>query len=78
MFPRTITLLPNTGKGKRNPGHCRSCHKSVFWCRTEAGKSMPFDCHPEPIEVLADGREIVKASDSHFSTCPQARAWSRK
>jgi hypothetical protein len=37
-----------------DPKKCRSCQASIFWAKTEAGRSMPVDAHPHP-----DGRVIL-------------------
>ena len=47
------------------PKKCRSCGASIFWGRTEAGRSMPVDVgpHPEGRVVLYDrgGSVIARA-----------------
>jgi len=47
---------------------CRSCGADVYWGVTEQGKRCPYN-------VDADGQATT---ESHFRTCPQAGAWSRK
>ena len=47
--------------------HCRSCNALIWWGRTRAGKFNPFD--------VVDG---ARTAVTHFSTCPQSQAWSRK
>ena len=46
---------------------CRSCHAPVYWGFTEKGKRCPYD--------VVDG---TATRTSHFTTCPQAQAWSKK
>jgi hypothetical protein len=46
---------------------CRSCGALVWWGTTKAGKSNPFD--------VVDG---ARTAVTHFSTCPQARQWSKR
>lgn len=48
-------------------GACRSCQAPVVWGETKAGKRAPFN--------LRDGRPT---DELHFSTCPQAREWSKQ
>ncbi len=76
--PRTIRIFENgAGTRKRGPGVCRSCGTRIFWCETANGKPIAFDEVPEVITT--DGRlETVSTEGVHFSTCPQAREWSRK
>jgi hypothetical protein len=47
--------------------HCRSCGALIWWGKTAAGKSNPFD--------VVDG---ARTAVTHFSTCPQAREWSKR
>lgn len=47
--------------------HCRSCGAPIWWGKTPAGKRNPFD-------VQGDARTAV----THFSTCPQAKDWSKR
>jgi len=47
--------------------HCRSCGALIWWGKTAAGKSNPFD--------VQDG---ARTAVTHFSTCPQASTWSRR
>jgi hypothetical protein len=42
---------------------CRSCGAPVEWRKTPAGKWCPYDAGTDT---------------SHFQTCPQAKAWSKK
>jgi hypothetical protein len=46
---------------------CRSCGAAIWWGRTRAGKACPFD-------VIG----LERTAQTHFSTCPQNREWSRK
>jgi hypothetical protein len=47
--------------------HCRSCGALVWWGKTAAGKPCPFD--------VVDG---ARTAVTHFSTCPQAKDWSKR
>ncbi len=31
-----------------NAGRCKSCGASIWWARTERGKSIPLDALPDP------------------------------
>jgi hypothetical protein len=42
---------------------CRSCGAPVEWRRTAAGKWCPYD---------------AGTATSHFTTCPDAKDWSRR
>jgi hypothetical protein len=46
---------------------CRSCGAIVWWGRTAAGKRCPFD--------VVDG---ARTAITHFSTCPEAKQWTRR
>jgi hypothetical protein len=46
---------------------CRSCQARVWWGKTAAGKSNPFD--------VVDGK---RTAVTHFSTCRDARDWSKR
>lgn len=48
--------------------YCRSCGKPIWWGRTRADKNCPFD-------VAQNGQPTMV---THFSTCPQARRWSKR
>lgn len=46
---------------------CRSCGHAIWWGTTLAGKRCPFDVeHGQPTTI------------THFSTCPQARSWTKR
>lgn len=47
--------------------HCRSCGALVWWGKTGKGKPCPFD--------VVDG---ARTAISHFSTCPDAKQWSKR
>ena len=47
---------------------CGTCATPIYFSYTEAGKRCPYD-------LDADG---LPTRVSHFTTCPQARQWSRK
>jgi hypothetical protein len=47
--------------------HCRSCGAAVWWGKTAGGKWNPFD--------VQDGE---RTRVTHFSTCPDAKRWSKK
>jgi hypothetical protein len=46
---------------------CRSCGALIWWGRTAAGKRCCFD--------VVDG---ARTAITHFSTCPDARGWSKR
>lgn len=46
---------------------CRSCGAAIWWAKTKNGKSCPYD--------VIDG---VATDTSHFSTCRDARQWTRR
>jgi len=47
--------------------YCRSCGAEMVWGKTAAGKACPFD--------VIDGKPT---HISHFSTCPDAKRWSKR
>ncbi len=46
---------------------CRSCGAPIWWGLTRNGKPCPYD--------IVDGEPT---ETSHFTTCPDAKAWTRK
>jgi hypothetical protein len=46
--------------------HCRSCGALIWWGKTRAGRSNPFD--------VVDG---ARTNITHFSTCPDANKWGK-
>jgi len=46
---------------------CRLCNAAIWFGRTRAGRSNPFD-------VVAGERTAV----THFSTCPRVRDWRNR
>ena len=46
---------------------CRSCGAQVYWGETKNGKLCPYN--------IVDGEATT---ESHFGSCPQATAWSKK
>lgn len=46
---------------------CRSCGQSVYWGFTAKGKRCPYD--------VVDGEATTV---SHFTTCPDAKQWSKR
>lgn len=48
---------------------CRSCQAPVWWGLTKNGKRCPFDYD------LVTGQPT---ETSHFTTCPQARTWTKR
>ena len=62
----TTVADPRTGV-QRLVVTCRSCGAEMYFGVTAKGRRCPFDIQDgEPTET------------SHFTSCPQARAWSRK
>ena len=66
---------------------CRSCGRDVAWARTVTGRRMPVDARPAAVYTLREqGIELFadralpdeRIHISHFSSCPNAGAWSRK
>ena len=47
---------------------CRSCQQPVVWRKTALGKWCPYD-YDEQTQTVGE---------SHFRSCPQAQAWSKK
>jgi hypothetical protein len=48
------------------PTTCRSCHAPIAWGESATGRRTPYD--------VVDGQPT---NVSHFTTCPDARTWSR-
>lgn len=64
-------------------GTCRSCGAAIVWAETVRGKRMPLDAEYLVLRTQGspiEGRvvEYVDSASSHFSTCPQAKSWSRR
>ena len=65
---------------------CRRCRAQIKWARTENGKAMPLDFHPNQdgnielvngIAVVLGGDNLAHARETntvlhmpHFATCP--------
>ena len=62
--------------------NCRSCHASIIWAKTHAGKAMPVDAEPvangnialgigDPPLLSVNPPDFVKGPRyvSHFVTC---------
>ena len=45
---------------------CRSCHAPIAWGDSPSGKRTPYD--------VVDGHPT---NVSHFTSCPDAKTWSR-
>ena len=67
----------------RAVARCRGCGVSLAFYETLTGRKMPMNAgavprksenHPETGRVIG----FFAASDSHFTTCPEAAAFSRK
>ena len=57
-------------------GYCRSCGARITWVKNvRTGKRLPIDggraC------VSEDGEVDLKATPSHFGSCPDSKKWSR-
>jgi hypothetical protein len=51
---------------------CSSCRGEIWWGTTQAGRRNPFD-------VTRSDEGIAERTDiTLFSTCPQARSWSKR
>ena len=50
-------------------GNCRSCGQPIWWRKTALGKRQPMNLDPATGEPT---------SETHFASCPQSRAWSKK
>lgn len=50
---------------------CNKCNKPINWLTTAKGKNMPVDIDPIPVTI--DGNKVVKAYQSHFTTCSASR-----
>lgn len=60
--PVTVPLIDH-----RPIERCRSCGAAIVWGKTAKGKPCPFD---------VVGMRVTDVS--HFTTCPQAKQWSRQ
>jgi hypothetical protein len=60
---------------------CRSCGAPMVWAKTSTGKWAPFDAKPERRFILHPGEDGVLRAEaqptyqSHYATCPDAKAW---
>jgi hypothetical protein len=67
---------------------CRSCHATIQWRKTVAGKNVPLDPEPHPegniyideagvaVYATAGSRQVMYRS--HFVTCPDAARHRRR
>ena len=70
-----------TGRDAPNEAACRSCRAPVTWVRNVGtGKRMPIDGGLDCVKVVAGGEGEVdlKATPSHFATCPEKKEWRKK
>jgi hypothetical protein len=65
-----IDILVNGARGsrRRGAGTCRGCGNAIWWVASAAGKPIPFDEVPDPIETNGDV-ETVSTDKCHWSTC---------
>jgi hypothetical protein len=60
---------------------CRSCKAPVVWAHMPSGKWAPFDAKPERRFILHPGEDNILRAEaqptyqSHYVTCPDAKAW---
>lgn len=47
--------------------NCRTCKALIWWGKTKSGRSNPFD--------VVDG---ARTAVTHFSTCRDAKSWSKR
>lgn len=50
---------------------CRSCGAPIVWEQTQNHKPCPYD-------ALVEEGEVLVLDQSHFKSCPDAQAWSKK
>jgi hypothetical protein len=67
--------VDSTGAREQRITHCRSCHESIVWLRTEGGNAIPVNANTVNAhdEVFEWGRHV-----SHFSSCPHANEWRKR
>jgi len=61
--PPNVAKLPNS--------RCRSCGMRIFWGKLN-GSAHPFD--PKILVIGDPDGKIVKGRESHFVSCPNAKA----
>ena len=61
--PPDVEKLPNS--------RCNSCGMRIFWGKLNGG-SHPFD--PKILVIGTDAGEIARGRESHFVSCPNAKA----
>ena len=54
---------------------CRSCGAPIWWGVTAGGRRCPFDVHLAETSWTRGAAE--RTAITHFSTCPDARGWSK-
>lgn len=78
--PRQILKAWDDTRGA--PATCRSCGAAITWYELVSGKRHPFNGHdPVPLRTgHIDNRLVayMDGADSHFATCPDAKAWKRR
>jgi hypothetical protein len=59
---------------------CRSCHHPVVWLRVQNPKAGKKNVQIVNAETVSENDVYYDSSKhiSHFSTCPDARAWRKK
>ena len=56
---------------------CKACGAEIKWVKVASGKAMPCNVRPLTVVVPKTG-EVVRAYESHFSTCPEADKFRNK
>lgn len=51
---------------------CNSCGAEIWFGLTAAKKRNPFNVR------RSDDGTPIRTAETHFSTCPQARSWTRR
>ena len=66
---------PPEGSAKLPNSRCESCGMRIFWGKLN-GDSHPFD--PKILVIGTDAGQIARGRESHFVSCPNAKAHRRK
>jgi hypothetical protein len=57
---------------------CRSCGAPIWWGYTKTGKRCPFNVALKGIDRTTEQPVYEMTEISHFTTCKDAKMWTRR
>lgn len=75
---KTIHLLKSgVGGHRRGASVCRGCGRLIWWCRTVAGKNIPFDENPDVVSQT-ETTEEVSTEHVHWASCSKPDSFRKR